>query len=62
MVKKLPALQDTQVQFVGQEDPLEEKCQPIPIFLPEEFHGQRSLAAPGHGVTKSRTHTHKVDK
>ena len=62
MVKKLPALQDTQVQSMGQEDPLEEKCQPIPIFLPEEFHGQRSLAAPGHGVTKSRTHTHQVDK
>ena len=63
MVKKLPALQETQVQSLGQEDPLEEKWQAIPIFLPEEFRGQRSLVAPGHGITKSRTklsdwHTH----
>ena len=28
---------------------------PTPVFLPGEFHGQRSLAATVHGVTKSRT-------
>ena len=30
---------------------------PTPIFLPEEFHGQRSLAgqATVHGVIKSQT-------
>ena len=39
---------------------------PTPIFLPEEFHGQRSLTGyTVHGVTKSQTrlsnfHTHKV--
>jgi len=29
---------------VGQEDPLESKWQPTPIFLPEKSHGQKSLA------------------
>ena len=32
------------VQSPGWEDPLEEGMQPIPVFLPGEFHGQRSLA------------------
>ena len=32
-----------QVQSLGQEDPLEKKCQPTPIFLPVDYHGQRSL-------------------
>ena len=31
------------------------KGQPTPVFLPGKFHGQRSLQATGHGVTKSRT-------
>ena len=31
------------------------KWQPTPLFLPGEFHGQRSLVAKIHGVTKSRT-------
>ena len=32
------------------------KWQPTPVFLPGEFHGQRSLAGYiVHGVTKSRT-------
>ena len=26
---------------------------PIPVFLPGEFHGQRSLVAAVHGVAKS---------
>ena len=26
------------------EDPLEEGMQPTPVFLPEEAHGQKSLA------------------
>ena len=30
----------------GWEDPLAEEWQPTPVFLPEESHGQRSLA--GH--------------
>ena len=44
-VKNLPAMQETQVQFLGREDPLEEGT---PAFLAGESHGQRSLA-------KSRT-------
>ena len=42
MVKKLPAMQETWVQSLDQEDPL--VWQPTPVFLPGEFHGQRSLA------------------
>ena len=33
--------QETQVQSLDQEDPLEEQA--TPIFLPGECHGQRSL-------------------
>ena len=46
MVKNLPAMQETQetrVQFLGQEEPLEEGMKPTPIFLLGESHGQRSL-------------------
>ena len=35
--------------------PWRRKGQPAPVFLPGEPHGQRSLAATVHGVTKSRT-------
>ena len=40
-VKNLLAMQETQVQSL--EDPLENGMQPTPVFLPGEFHGQRSL-------------------
>ena len=43
-VKNLPAMQETWVQSLGQEDPLEKGMQLIPVCLLEEFHGQRSLA------------------
>ena len=43
MEKNLPAMQETWVQFLGQEDPLRRKWQPIPVFLPEESHGLSSL-------------------
>ena len=43
-VKNLPAMQETLVQSLGQQDPLEKKLQPIPVFLRGEFYGQRSLA------------------
>ena len=33
LVKNLPAVQKTWVQSLGQEDPLEEDMQPIPVFL-----------------------------
>ena len=43
-VKNPPAIQETPVRPLGQEDPLQRKWLPTPVFLPGEFHGQRSLA------------------
>ena len=45
-LKHLPAMQETWVQSLGQEDSLEKemKWQPTPVFLPGESHGRRSLA------------------
>ena len=43
MVKNLPTVQETQVQSLDWEDPLEKGMQPTPVLLPGEFHGQRSL-------------------
>ena len=56
MIKNLPVMQETQLRFLVQEDPLEKgtathssilawrrEQQPIPVFLPGEFHGQWSL-------------------
>ena len=46
VVKNSPAMQEMQeiqVQFLGREDPLEEKIAPTPVFLLENSHGQRSL-------------------
>ena len=40
MVKNLPAMQETQVQSLGQKDPPEKGMETTPVFLPEEFHGQ----------------------
>ena len=40
-VKKLPTMQETQFQFLGQEDPLEEEMITHSIFWPEKSHGQR---------------------
>ena len=44
MVKNLPAMQETQVQSLGQEDPQRKEWRLTPIFVPGESHGQRSLA------------------
>ena len=43
MVKNLPAMQETQVGYLGQEDPLEKGMATHSMLLPGEFHGQRSL-------------------
>ena len=42
-VRNLPAVQETQVQSLGWEDPWRRKLQPTPVFVPGESHGQRSL-------------------
>ena len=52
MAKNLPAMQETQVQFLGQDDPLEKGMQSTPVFLPGKSHGQRSLVGHIHGVAK----------
>ena len=45
-VKHLPTMWDTQVQSLGQKDPLEKEMVPtLQVFLPGEFHGQRSLVS-----------------
>ena len=57
-VKNLPALQPTLVQSLSREDSPEKRMAlalRIPVFLPWEFHGQRSLAGYVHGVAKSWT-------
>ena len=64
MVKKLPTMRETWVGSLGQEDPQRREWIPTRVFLPGEFHGQRSLA--GHsqwdrkesGMTEQLTHTH----
>ena len=43
MVKNPPEIQEIQVRSLGREDTLEKGWQPTPVFLPGEFHGQRSL-------------------
>ena len=43
MVKNLPAIQESWILSLGQEDPLEKGIATTPVFLPGELHGQRSL-------------------
>ena len=43
MVYNLPVMQETRVQSLSQEDPWKRKWQLTSVFLPREFHGQRSL-------------------
>ena len=43
MVKNLPAIQETRVQSLGQEDVMEKGMATYSSFLPGIFHGQRSL-------------------
>ena len=52
---KNPAVQETRVQFLGQEDPLEKEMQPTPGFLPGKSHGQRSLTGYSPWGCKSQT-------
>ena len=44
-VKCLPAMQETRVQFLGQEDPLEKEMAAHSSILPGESYGQRSLVS-----------------
>ena len=70
IVKNLPAMQETQVRSLGQEDPLEKEMA-TPVFLPGEFLGQRSLVGyspQGHkesdtteATQHARMHTQVLD-
>ena len=53
MVQISPVEQETWVCSLGGKIPWIREWRPIPVFLPGEFHGQRSLA--DDGVTKSQT-------
>ena len=43
MVKNLPAVQETRVQSLSWEYPLEKIMATYPVFLPGKSHGERSL-------------------
>ena len=43
LVKNLPAMWETWVQTLGQEDLWRREWQPTPVLLPGKSHGQRSL-------------------
>ena len=53
MVKNLPAIHETWVQSLGWKMPWRREWLPTPVFLPGEFHGQRSLIV--RGVAKNQT-------
>ena len=61
-------MQETPVQYLDWEDPLEREQLPTPVFWPGEFHGQRSLAgySPwGHkelDMTDQLSLSHNMDK
>ena len=56
MVKNLPAMQETRVQSLGQEDPLEkEKATHSSILCLENPMDRGAWWATVHGVTKSQT-------
>ena len=57
--KNVPVMQETQVQSLGREDPLEEEmAEPTPVFLPGKPHGQRRLQCMGMQSRAGRS-THK---
>ena len=56
MVKSLPAMQETRVQFLNQEDPLEKEIATHSSVLAWENPMDRgALQATVHGIAKSRT-------
>ena len=66
MVKNLPAMSETWVPSLGQEDPLEKGMATHSSILAGEFHRQRSLAGYSpwdckeSAVTERLTHTRCV--
>ena len=60
MVKHLPAMQETWVQSLGQEEPLEKEWQPTPVFWPGISHGQKSLVGYSPWGTKPSDMTERL--
>ena len=62
LVKNPPAPQESRVQFLGWEDPLEKERRPAPVLWPGDFHGLCAV----YGTAKSRTglsdfHSHRAE-
>ena len=55
-VKNLPATQKTWIQPLGQKDPWRNEWLPTPLFLPGEFHGEKSLAGYSPWACKNVRH------
>ena len=55
MVKNVPAVQETQVQSLGWEDPLEKEMAPQSSILAWEIPWTVEWQATVHGAAKSRT-------
>ena len=55
MVKNIPVMQETQVQSLGQEDPLEKEMAPPSSILAWRTIDSRAWLATVHGVSKSWT-------
>ena len=55
VVRNLPAMQETRVRPLGQEDPLEKEMAIHSVFLPRKSHGQRTLAGYSPWDCKSQT-------
>ena len=56
MIENLPAMWETRLQSLGQEDSLEEEMATYtPVFLPGEAREQRSLEGYSPWITKSWT-------
>ena len=68
VLKNPPAMQETQVQSLGQEDPLEEEMAThfTPVILSEKSRGQRSLGglqsmgSQESDMTEQLNHIHTV--
>ena len=53
-VKKLPAMQETQVWSLVGKIPWRRKWQLTPVFFPRESHGQKTLLATVRGLQRGR--------
>ena len=62
VVKNLPAMQETQVPSLGQQNPWRRKWQLTPGFLPGKSHGQKSLAGHSSWGYKKSLDTTEVTK